>query len=670
MGEREVDAQTQQAPPACPYEEDVSALLCDAAEASESSRDAPPPPSPRPQPPPAPGYVCMAMCSQDTLNAMFEAIRDFVQEVTVTFTEDRVTVVNEDTTGGVVVCISMPADKIRASGGLYEYRCSEPRKRACVDVKRLSSVFKAPVRQGDIAELRLLESEPMLIHVIERNVNTGESKATSVRLIDPNPDADVGYVDSIAYETCVTMESVEFYDSVKKLCTTESTTVRVWCDGAAMAMSACGRFIPCITWTMQLRPAGEVAKELNDAAVAAEALAASRSSHGRSHSHAASSGAHRSTPAAAAAAGQDYSSSSASSSPSSSDAPSPQDVAASSGGGVGASAVATATQTPPRQEPWVTEGALTVDPSASSSLERRFGCVRPGTAIICRKPGMTGPDLDAFYPLSFVMRIAKAKAVSRCVALNLSDTVPVICFSYDTEIGSLRFVLASKDESKATDVDREVASVAPKYVPDALSERVDEACRAKCNMAKRKRTRRVWSRREACAHAQQQLVQQQQRAIQSGAQVGRQQSQPPPPPPRQKQEPAAAAKKRPSSSGRSGESRPDRKRRRKQQQRPNAEPAVKIEEEGGDGATAPSCQQPPYPDATAPLPPLPPLPPSSVEPSERCAQEEAFRRAMAEVSSWMDANGMPSGGCGADGGSPPSPVVVPVPLEEERELFH
>lgn len=634
----ELDATTavNLAAPCCSYEEDVSALLAqqpqgdDEPAVTASSGGGGPVVATtvvqaHPQTTTAAdggGYVCMAMCSQDTLNAMFEAIRDFVQEVTVTFTEDRVTVVNEDTTGGVVVCISMPADKIRASGGLYEYRCSAPRKRACVDVKRLSSVFKAPVRQGDIAELRLLESEPMLMHVIERNVNTRESKATSVRLIDPSADADVGFVDSISYETCVTMESVEFYDSVKKLCTTESTTVRVWCDGASMAMSACGRFIPCITWTMQLRPALDVAREVNEAAAAAEVAAATRvASHGgggvpRSRSRPSQACAvHTASPPSSASP---TSSSSASSSPASPQSPPPPRVpppprALTNGDRPGA-------HTPDGLPRWlVAEDALTVDPSAASSLERRFSCVRPGTAIVCRAKNLNSPSLDAFYPLSFVMRIAKAKAVSRCVALNLSDAVPVICFSYDTEIGSLRFVLASKDESKATDVDREATAAAPKYVPDALSERVDEACRAKCNMAKRKRTRRVWSRKEACAHARMQQQQQQAVAIQTQQQGG------------------AEKRKRPSrSSSSSSSSGSARKRARTDKHRAHhkgpdadAQPVVQLERSPAHN-----------PDMT---------------------EADAYAAAMREVAGWTaDADAAMATVGGGD--ASPDLVVVPVPV--------
>ena len=350
---------------------------------------------------------------------------------------------------------------------------------------------------------------------------------------------------------------------------------------------------------MQLRPALEVAREVNDAAAVAEAAAVSKaSSHGGG-----GGGSHRPK---LTACGRSFSSCSSSSSPSSSSSASSSPASPPPN--------ATAPQPPPPdQRKWVAEDALTVDPSASSSLERRFSCVRPGTAVVCRAPGLAGPNLDAFYPLSFVMRIAKAKAVSRCVALNLSDAVPVICFSYDTEIGSLRFVLASKDESKATDVDREVAAVAPKYVPDALSERVDEACRAKCNMAKRKRTRRVWSRREACAHAKQQqaLLQQQQQQQQQAAQT------------QTSAQPVAGAKKRkrPSSSGGS-----ERKRRKSDRH------------DRGHAAAA----QPP-PDVAMPPPAL--MPPQPTEASEA----EAYAAAMSEVAGWAQ-----------DGGdASPRLVVVP-----------
>ncbi|MDD5755574.1 MAG: hypothetical protein PHN45_12605 [Methylococcales bacterium] len=380
-------------------------------------------------------YVCLAMSHQDTLNSMFDAIKDFVQEVNIRFTKDDMEIIKADNTGVVMVSMKLSKKDIETAGGLYVYKTGVSCVEVCLNVKLLSNVFKSAVSQGDIVEIRVVASESNFVHIIERNVNTLKSIKSSVRVIKSDTVEDNDYVHKLVYSGCITMESVEFYDNIKKLCITESNTVRLFCDGDTLSMSAAGQFTN-IMLDVHLHSASEALKMMADEVNTKRRM---RKDRARQTSQIQSS---------------------------SNDVPCD-----------------------------VNMDVMTVDPMLSSSLEKRFACIRRGSALFCKTNADAVVNVDEDYPLSFLMRIAKSKSVSKTISMLINDEYPVITLSFDTEIGCLRFILGSKEKN----IEMRQNVPLPKCVIDSLSKQVDEACKDKCNSIKRKRTRRVWSRKDTSA---------------------------------------------------------------------------------------------------------------------------------------------------------------------------
>jgi len=163
------------------------------------------------------------------------------------------------------------------------------------------------------------------------------------------------YVNKLKYDSCITMESVEFYDNVKKLSITESSTMRLWCDWNVLSLSSSGQFSN-IMLNVELQKAQDLIAGTKSAEV-----------------DPATSGAVSSQMASACEAKKDETESKSG----------PMDAS-----------------------------VMTVDPMNSSSLEKRFSCIKRGSALYCRKPREDKTDAivtDEDYPLSFVMRIAKSK---------------------------------------------------------------------------------------------------------------------------------------------------------------------------------------------------------------------------------------------------------------------
>lgn len=368
-------------------------------------------------------YVCLALSNQDTLNAMFDAIKDFVQEVNIKFTKNGMEMLNTDSTEIVHVFIELPVANIARSGGSYVYNTGADCVEICLNVKLISTIFKTAISQGDIVEIRIYASELNCVHIIERNVNTRRSIASKVKVIKIDTHQSIDYVRAITYDSCISLESVELYDNIKKLCITESNVVRFWCNGEIVHLAAHGQFTTikmnihldathtCLPTTTCTGPNGQ-----------------------------------------------------------------PDD----DGHQVGT----TVSNETPHDTIFVT------DPLRCSSLDLRYSEIRRGSALLCASDKVTPLHMDEQFPLNFVMRIAKAKSVSKIASILLSDSYPVITFSYDTEIGSLRFILSPVERDPA------VVFSEPEYTLDHISERIDTTCKDRCNAMKRKRTRRVWSRKD------------------------------------------------------------------------------------------------------------------------------------------------------------------------------
>ena len=363
-------------------------------------------------------YVCLALPHQDTLNYMFDAIKDFVaQTVDLVFTANGLEISKSDTADIMQVMMKLTKPCIESAGGLYEYKTSEPAVDVCVNVGLLSNVFKSAVSQGDIVEMRVFASKANYIQIIERNVNTGKCIKSDLKITKSN-DRSPDYTALTMYDSCITMESVEFYDNIKKLCITESGTVRFYCssgEGTAdhvMSLSTSG-FIADAALTIRLLDSTDALNLLQSREDSKTTVAAD-------------------------------------------------------------------------------DTIMTIDPMQSSSMEKRVSCVKRGSALFC-KERTTRIRVDEDFPLSFVKRVAQAKAVAKYISILTSGqksvSNQVITLSFDTEIGYLRFMLASKEKNA------EVRSSVPQpvFVMDSLSERVNDACKEKCNAIKRKRTRRVWS---------------------------------------------------------------------------------------------------------------------------------------------------------------------------------
>jgi hypothetical protein len=69
--------------------------------------------------------------------------------------------------------------------------------------------------------------------------------------------------------------------------------------------------------------------------------------------------------------------------------------------------------------------------------------------------------LDEEYPKDFLVRIAKAKNASRKITMHLSKFFSALTMSYDTYIGSLRFILAPKKKKMVTPLDKSTADGMP-----------------------------------------------------------------------------------------------------------------------------------------------------------------------------------------------------------------
>jgi len=390
-------------------------------------------------------YVCLALPHQDTLNYMFDAMNGFVHTVDLIFTAEGLSISKSDTAGMVHVKMFLSETSIRNAGGLYEYKTQCGTVDVCVNVELLSNVFKTAASQGDIVEIRIFADKPNEVQIIERNVNTGKAIKSEVKVIDTDGKSPDNASPS-TYDSCITMESVEFYDNIKKLCITESKTVRFYCnssDNQVMSLSSFGLFANTVL-TIQLLDSNEALEQLK----ILEASTPPSTKKPR-----------RSSKQAAAAA------------------PASADV-----------------NTVP-----IDSKIMTVDPMESSSLERRFSCVKRGSALFCKDPKIPAITVDEDFPLAFIMRIAKAKAVSKYISiLTCADPRCLhqfITLSFDTEIGCVRFTLVSKVKNTET---RSIVPT-PVFVADSLSKRVNEACKEKCNAIKRKRTRRVWSHKEDTA---------------------------------------------------------------------------------------------------------------------------------------------------------------------------
>lgn len=452
-------------------------------------------------------YVCLAISNQDTLNSMFDAIKDFVQEVNIKFTAEGMEIVNQDSTGVVVVLVQLLLSNIVRAGGLYEYKTAVSSVEVCLNVKLISTTLKSAVSQGDIVEIRILASEPNFVNIIERNVNTRKCIKTKVRVIKSDNEQTDDYVNKLRYDSCITMESVEFYDNIKKLSITESSTMRLWCDGNVLSFSSVGQFSN-IMLNVELQKSEDAMRLAN--AAAAQKVKQERMKRAQSLSQ--SDAAPPPPPSSLSTADVPPSLSDAAQQQQPQIKKEPGDVSTQDTHTTDESSSTTtivATTEQSRQEqteceqqlkPFIEASVMTVDPMQSTSLEKRFSCIKRGSALYCRKTDGSEQQkqqqqevTDEDYPLSFLMRIAKSKAVSKYISILGSSTFPIVTLSFDTEIGSLRFILASKEKNK----EMRAVCATPKYVLDPLSVRVDEACKEKCNSIKRKRTRRVWSRKEA-----------------------------------------------------------------------------------------------------------------------------------------------------------------------------
>lgn len=370
-------------------------------------------------------YVCLALSNQDTLNAMFDAIKDFVQEVNIKFTKNGMEMLNTDSTEIVHVFIELPLANIARSGGSYVYNTTTDCVEICLNVKLISTIFKTAISQGDIVEIRIYASELNCVHIIERNVNTRRSISSKVKVIKIDTHQSIDYVRAITYDSCISLESVELYDNIKKLCITESNVVRFWCNGEIVHLAAHGQFT---TIKMNIHLDATHARLASSSTTTNMATSQSGDDASKPHSLV-------------------------------SDA-APQDT------------------------------VFVTDPLRCSSLDLRYAEIRRGSALLCASDKTTPLRMDEQFPLNFVMRIAKAKSVSKIASILLSDSYPVITFSYDTDIGSLRFILSPVERDPA------VVFSEPDYVLDQISERIDTTCKDRCNAMKRKRTRRVWSRKD------------------------------------------------------------------------------------------------------------------------------------------------------------------------------
>lgn len=455
-------------------------------------------------------YVCLAISNQDTLNSMFDAIKDFVQEVNIKFTAEGMEIVNQDSTGVVVVLVQLLLPNIVRAGGLYEYKTAVSSVEVCLNVKLISTTLKSAVSQGDIVEIRILASEPNFVNIIERNVNTRKCIKTKVRVIKSDNEQTDDYVNKLRYDSCITMESVEFYDNIKKLSITESSTMRLWCDGNVLSFSSVGQFSN-IMLNVELQKSEDAMRLANAAAAQKVKQERMKRAQLSSQSDTAQPSLSSSSflPAADVVSNLTDAAQQQQQQPQIKKEPGDDNTQDRRIDESSTTTITAATTEQPRQEqteceqqlkPFIEASVMTVDPMQSTSLEKRFSCIKRGSALYCRKTDGSEQQkqqqqevTDEDYPLSFLMRIAKSKAVSKYISILGSSTFPIVTLSFDTEIGSLRFILASKEKNK----EMRAVCATPKYVLDPLSVRVDEACKEKCNSIKRKRTRRVWSRKEA-----------------------------------------------------------------------------------------------------------------------------------------------------------------------------
>jgi len=182
------------------------------------------------------------VCDQgDRLRLVLESVHDFAGEARITFRQQGIEIVGQDTAHVVGVRYVLTSKKIREIGGSYEF--SNPESPGTpIDVGIRTKVVAGCLKcspPGDTVSIRIDPAIRGKLILVSRNA----TKITRWEIVTPtisDDDIDSGSLESLHYSGSITMSSGFFHDMLRDLSTANSSTVKLYCDGTRLVLTSDG----------------------------------------------------------------------------------------------------------------------------------------------------------------------------------------------------------------------------------------------------------------------------------------------------------------------------------------------------------------------------------------------------------------------------------------------
>ena len=174
----------------------------------------------------------------DRLKTAFESMRDFVNEIRLTFKKDGMELLGQDKGHVVLVRYMLPAKKIRDTGGSYEHNAADTVE-VGLRTKLVANVLKCS-SPGDTVSLSVDPSIPdRLVFTCQNGAKVSRWEIVTPSVADDDLDSEET-VERLHYSGSVTMSSALFHDMIRDLSTADALTVKMCCDGTRLVLSSEG----------------------------------------------------------------------------------------------------------------------------------------------------------------------------------------------------------------------------------------------------------------------------------------------------------------------------------------------------------------------------------------------------------------------------------------------
>lgn len=179
----------------------------------------------------------------DVLSGFSEACRDFCREAILVFATDGVHLYGRDSAGVVLVQYVLSAEDVCASGQ-GKYKCNVECVEVGIDTKIVANCLSS-VACGDLVGISVdLDDEPDRLIIRCQNPISGKRSCYKVTIpVIPDDPIARSPVEACGYNSELVMGSLLFHDMIRDLTKSDSSSVRVCCDGKRLVLFANGRHI-------------------------------------------------------------------------------------------------------------------------------------------------------------------------------------------------------------------------------------------------------------------------------------------------------------------------------------------------------------------------------------------------------------------------------------------